>query len=209
MTGHGTSHSRREKKPLDRKLSRDEINALDIRRYDGPLELVRSKRHMVNAVRRLKNERLLGFDTETRPAFKKNVSYPTSLLQLAARNCVYIFQLKHLDGLSSLFSVLAAPKIVKAGVSIKDDVKELCDLSDFEPAGFIDIGHCARKSGLHHHGLRGLAALLLGFRISKSQTRYNWSRDELSEAAIRYAATDAWIGRELYTTMKHRGCLTT
>ncbi len=192
---------------LTRKLSRDEINSLDIRAYQGPIELVRSRKHMLSAVRKLRRERLLGFDTETRPVFKKGVSYPTALVQVVIRNCVYIFQLRFLGDLGKLFSVLANKKIIKAGVSIADDVKALRTLSDFKPAGFVDIGDCARKCGMQHHGLRGLAALLLGFRITKSGQRYNWALPRLRQSAIRYAATDAWVGRELYLVMRERGCI--
>ena len=193
--------------PLDRKMSRDEINSLDISAYQGPVELVRSHEHMLSAVRKLRKESLLGFDTETRPAFEKGVSYPTALVQLATCNCVYIFQLQFLEDPGKLFSVLANRKTIKAGVSIADDVKALRELSDFEPAGLVDIGLCARKCGMQHHGLRGLAALLLGFRITKSSRRYNWALPRLRQSAIRYAATDAWVGRELYLVMRERGCI--
>lgn len=192
---------------LQRKLSAHDINALEIRAYEGRLEIVRSQKHMLSAVRKLKKERLLGFDTETRPAFEKGVSYPPSLVQLAAGNCVYIFQLQFIEKPAKLFSILASEKIVKAGVSVSDDVKDLRSVSEFVPAGFVDIGDRARKCGMQHHGLRGLTALLLGFRISKSKRRYNWSVPDLSRSAIRYAATDAWVGRELYLTMQHHGCL--
>ena len=192
---------------LDRKLSREEINSLEIRAYEGRIELVRSHEHMLRAVRKLRKERLLGFDTETRPVFKKGVSYPTALVQLAARDCVYVFQLQFLEDLETLFSVLASKKIIKAGVSIADDVKASRTLLDFDPAGFVDIGNCARQCGMAHHGLRGLTALLLGFRITKSCQRYNWASPRLRPSAIKYAATDAWVGRELYLVMKERDCI--
>jgi len=195
------------KESLQRKLSAHDINALEIRAYEGRLEIVRSQKHMLSAVRKLKKERLLGFDTETRPAFEKGVSYPPSLVQLASSNYVYIFHLQFLETPAKLFSLLANAKIVKAGVSVSDDVKDLRSVSEFVPAGFVDIGDCARKCGMQHHGLRGLTAVLLGFRISKSKRRYNWSVPSLSRSAIRYAATDAWVGRELYLTMQHHGCL--
>ena len=196
-----------EEVPLDSKLSRDEINALHIRAYQGPVEVIRSHKHMLSTVRKLRKERLLGFDTETRRAFKKGISYPTAVVQLAAHDCVYIFQLQLLRDLGELFSILASGKIIKAGVSIADDMKALRTLSDFEPAGLVDIGDCARTCGMQHHGLRGLAALLLKFRITKSGQRYNWALPTLRQPAIRYAATDAWVGRKLYLVMKKRGCI--
>jgi len=162
---------------------------------------------MLSAVRKLKKERLLGFDTETRPAFRKGESYPTSLVQIAGSQRVYIFQLRYLENLGKLFALLAERKIVKAGVAIADDLKDLRELSDFKPAGCIDIGDCARRCGMQHHGLRGLAAVMLGVRIAKTNRRYNWSLARLKRSAIRYAATDAWMGRELYLAMQKHGRL--
>lgn len=193
--------------PLNRKLSRDEINDLDINSYDGPIELVRSDKDMRESVKALKSEKLLGFDTETRPAFKKGVSYPTSLLQLASSNCVYVFQLQFINDLETLFSLLADENIIKAGVSVSDDVKDLRKLSEFEAAGFSDIGDAARRHGIPHHGLRGLTALLMGFRITKSGQKYNWSLPRLRRSAVVYAATDAWVGRELHMIMEKRNCI--
>ncbi len=144
MTKRENGSANSSKYPLGRKLTRDEINSLDIGAYQGPVELVRSHEHMLKAARKLQEERLLGFDSETRPAFKKGVSHPTALVQLAASNCVYVFQLRYLKDLGELFSVLANRKIIKAGVATSDDTKALRELSDFEPAGFVDVGRCAQ-----------------------------------------------------------------
>ena len=65
----------------------------------------------------------------------------------------------------------------------------------------VDLAALARARGIKAQGLRSLAASLLGFRISKSAQCSNWERDELSPQQIRYAATDAWVGRELYARL--------
>jgi ribonuclease D len=192
---------------LDRKMTAEEINALPITSYQGRIELVRSHEHMLHAVRELKRDRLLGFDTETRPVFKKGVSHPVALLQLASADGVYVFQLRFCGHLEALFSLLADPETLKAGVSIADDVKGVRALLNFEPAGFVDVGDCARRRGMLHHGLRGMAALLLGVRIGKSCRTYNWALPNLRPSAIQYAATDAWVSRELYLAMQEHGCL--
>ena len=91
---------------------------------------------------------------------------------------------------------------IKSGVAIGQDLIELQKILNFEPAGFIDLGDIARSKGLPHHGLRGLAAYLLKFRISKSGRTSNWSANQLTKKQIKYAATDAWVGRELYLKYK-------
>jgi ribonuclease D len=203
----GQKDKTEDESPLTRKLSRDEINDLELTAYQGQIALVRTHEDMLRAISELDKETLLGFDTETRPVFQKGVSYPTSLLQLAGENRVYVFQLQFLSELDKLFALLANKDIIKAGVAIDGDMKDLQELSDFKPANLVDLGDCARKTKMKHHGLRGLTALLLGFRITKSGQKYNWSVPKLRNSAIKYAATDAWVGRELYLIMQERGCI--
>jgi ribonuclease D len=183
---------------FDRRMSKDEINAFPIKRWTGPISLVRNSDQMTAAMRRLAGHTLLGFDTETRPAYKKGESYLPSLLQLASDDEVFIFQLKHLGLAGPLRKILADEAIIKAGVSLDNDIRELRKLSHFEAAGFMDLGNHARKTGIKNHGLRGLAAVFLGFRISKGAQTSNWARDALTRQQIQYAATDAWVGRRLY-----------
>lgn len=184
------------------RMGREEINACPIHSYDGMIHLVRTPEELAAALRLLEEETLLGFDTETRPSYHKGQSFPPALLQLAGEQAVFLFQLKHLGLPTGLRKILAEPRIIKAGVALAHDLSELRKLAPFAPAGFVDLGRLAREMGLKNHGLRGLAALLLGFRIAKSTRTSNWARDTLDPGQIRYAATDAWVGRELYLQMK-------
>jgi len=182
-------------------ISKDEINRLPMKQYEGPIHLVRTLEEAERAVEKLQKETLLGFDTETRPSFRVGEYYQPSLLQLATGTEVFLFQLK-LTGLTpGLCGVLSNPDILKSGVSIKDDLSELRKLTDFSPAGFVELATHAKKAHIKNLGLRGLAALLLGFRISKREQTSNWAKNELSESQLRYAATDAWLGREIYLHM--------
>jgi ribonuclease D len=167
-------------------------------RWTGPISLVRSSDGLSAAMTRLAGQTLLGFDTETRAAFNKGESYLPSLLQLAGNNEVFIFQLKHLGLAKPLCEILADPAIIKAGVSLDYDIRELKKLARFKAAGFVDLGNVAKKSGIKNHGLRGLAAVLLRIRIAKGLQTSNWAKDVLTPQQLRYAATDAWVGRRLY-----------
>jgi len=190
-------------------LSRDEINARPLWRYEGPIELVQSPNQVAAAAACLRRETVLGFDTETRPTFRPNQWYPPALLQLAAADRVFLFQLTVLDfaGTDTLRELLADPAIVKAGVAVADDLRSLQKLSAFEPAGFVDLGDLARRHKLTTNGLRNLAANLLGLRISKGAQRTNWAARDLRPQQIVYAATDAWISRELYLRFRDLGLL--
>jgi len=187
-----------EKNKVWKRLSKEEINEFPIRRYDGPIHIIRTENELLNAVKILKKETILGFDTETRPAFRKGEHYTPALLQLAGAEDVFLFQLKHTGLPKHLSDILADPNILKAGVSIDYDISELQGLSEFEPEGFIELGDRAKQLGIQNLGLRGLAAVVLGFRISKGASTSNWENNKLSQSQITYAATDAWVGRKLY-----------
>jgi ribonuclease D len=183
---------------FDRRMSKDEINDCPIKRWTGRTSVVRNSDELAAAMPKLASQTLLGFDTETRPAYKKGESYLPSLLQLASDKEVFIFQLKHLGLAKQLCGILADPAIIKAGVSLDYDIRELKKLANFKAAGFMDLADLAKKAGIKNHGLRGLAAVLLGIRITKGAQTSNWSKDVLTRQQIHYAATDAWVGHKLY-----------
>lgn len=196
------TQSKTDRPGFDRRMSRDEINACPMERWTGPVSVVQNRDGLAAAMDRLAGQNLLGFDTETRSAHAKGESYPPALLQLAGESEVFLFQLKHLGLAEPLRRILAEPAIIKVGVGLDYDLRELHKLSPFKPAGFVDLGHHARKAGIKNLGLRGLSAVLLGFRISKGEKISNWARDELTPRQIQYAATDAWVGRAIYLALQ-------
>ena len=185
-------------------ISKKEINVLPLKHYTGPIHLIDSDAKMIAAARSLGREKVLGFDTETRPAFKKGESYSPSLLQLAAADGVYIFQIGRINSHKALADILADRNVLKAGIGVAEDIRKLKDILPFEPSGFIGLAGMAAKSGIKNAGLRGLAALLFGFRISKQTQCSRWDAPALTRAQIVYAATDAWICREIYFALLER-----
>jgi len=184
--------------PFLEEISKREINSLELHRYPGPISLIDSDEKMGDALKKLRKEGVLGFDTETRPAFKKGQSYLPSLVQLCGEERVYVFQLEGLLSKRPLFNLLSDKDIRKVGVAMDYDVRQLLEHQKFHPAGFVNLETLADQIGIKNNGLRALTAIVLGFRISKSEQRSNWSRKELSERQITYAATDAWVSREIY-----------
>ena len=179
-------------------ISKAEINLLPLGAYEGPVHLVSTQKDLQNAVRALEEEKLLGFDIETRPAYRRGEAYRPSLLQLAGMRAVYVFQLQELNIPDGIDTLLSEPSILKTGVAIRDDIAGLHELFHFEPNGFVELSSLAGSLGYENSGLRGLAACLLGFRISKSAQTSNWANRNLTNVQIKYAATDAWAGREIY-----------
>ncbi|SNR86999.1 3'-5' exonuclease [Humidesulfovibrio mexicanus] len=190
-----------------RAFTTEEIGLLPLTAFVGKIILVECDRQLHQAMHVLHQEELLGFDTETRPIFKKGQVPPPALLQLAGSRDVYIFQLPKLADKAVLTELLASRHIVKSGVSVRDDLKGLKEHFEFTERGFVDLGEVAKRLGMATHGLRNLSANLLGVRISKGAQCSNWAREALSTKQIVYAATDAWISRELYLKFADMGMI--
>lgn len=188
-------------------MSPEALAALPIRRYEGRINLVTSPEGLAGAMADIRGDRVVGFDTETRPAFRKGESYLPSLAQVATAEAVHLFPLDRVDCASALAELLAAPAIVKAGVALAHDLSQLGARHPVEPHAVVDLGRIARRHGMRQTGLRNLAALFLGIRIPKGARTSNWAAPRLSPAQLVYAATDAWVGRELYLCFEKQGML--
>jgi len=188
--------------PSHRHISKKEITLLPVKSYPGPIHVIDSNTKIKAAARALGKEKVLGFDTETRPAFKAGESYPPALVQLAGSAGVYIFQLRHITAYGPLAAILADKRVLKAGVAVRDDLKDLGEMFSFKPAGFVELAEVSSKLGIKNAGVRGLAALLFGFKISKRAKISRWDSPKLTDKQIVYAATDAWICREIYFALK-------
>jgi ribonuclease D len=188
-------------------ISREEINELPIRRYEGAVHLVAAPHDLAQAMADIRQESALGFDTETRPAFRAGESYLPALAQLATARAVYLFQLQRLDCSAELREILSAERIVKAGVGLTDDLRQLRKSFPFTEKAMVDLGAAARAQGMERSGVRTLAAAFLGFRIPKGSKTSNWAAARLTPQQIAYAAMDAWACRELYLKFRELGIL--
>lgn len=190
-----------------RQVTRDEVNALPVGRYEGEVVMVQTPGAFERAWEDLAAEAWVGWDTETRPAFRVGESYPPSLVQAATARAVYLFPLARMDFSKVVGGLFAEPTIVKAGISVADDLKKLKEVFPFEEASVLDLGFVARRHGMKQTGLRNLASLFLGFRVAKGAKTTNWATPRLSAQQISYAATDAWACRELYLKFRALGML--
>jgi len=186
-------------------LSKQDINLLPLKKYGGAVEIISSNQQLMAMLPELVAERVLGFDIEVRPTFKCGDHFPPALVQMAGKKKVFLVQLKKLHSLHLLAGLFADPKIIKAGVAVAADIAKLHEVMRFTPAGFIDLGKLAAKKGIKAMGVRTLAAQLLGLRISKGAQCSNWERSELTPAQTLYAATDAWVCRELFLFLEKMG----
>lgn len=162
--------------------------------FDGEIVEIVTPEGAKKAVEILQSEKVLGFDTETRPSFTKGESYTPSLLQLASRDRAFLFRLKFYPFPPELVSLLENPDVLKVGIGIKDDLNGLGKIVKMKPAGFVDLADLVKKKGMTSASLRSLTAIFLGKRLFKKAKTTNWERKDLTEAQIKYAAIDAVVG---------------
>ena len=184
-------------------ISPEEIGALELASFPGEIVVIdREGPAFDAALRYLKRQKVLGFDTETRPTFTPDQhSNGTALLQLSGGNRAFLFRLKTLGLPRSLASLLARESIVKVGAATQDDIRGLQKLARFTPRGFVDLQSIVWEYGIRDKSVKKMTAIILGVKISKAQQLSNWEAEHLSESQQRYAATDAWVCREMYLSL--------
>lgn len=192
---------------IARAISRGDMANLPIRRYEGEVCLVTTPQDRARALADIRHESVVGFDTETRPSFRKGESHPTCLVQVATASAVHLFQLRRPDVSRILAELLVDSRIVKAGVALAHDLRSLKLVFPFMEQNVLDLGVVARRCGLEQTGLRNLAGIFLGFRIPKGTRTSNWAAAQLSAQQITYAATDAWVCRELFLRFQSLGLI--
>ena len=189
---------------LPRSITREDLSNLPIRRYDGPVTLVQTREDLEASLADLSSETVVGFDTETRPSFSKGETYLPCLVQVATARCVYLYRFGAVDVAPALRELLEGD-IVKVGVSLGEDLRALKQVFPFEHQNTLDLGRVAKSRGFEQTGVRNLAAIFLGFRIPKGARTSNWASPRLRPQQITYAATDAWICREIYLRFQALG----
>ena len=177
-----------------------ELEKLDFASFPGKIIVIESVGAEFNrAIVYLRSQKVIGFDTETRPTFTPaQPRYNVSLLQLSGPDRAYLFRLNKMGMHRRLCNLLASEKIVKVGAAIHDDIRGLQKLHGFNPGGFVDLQKIGWEWGIRDKAVKKMSAIILGFRISKTQQLSNWEADVLSESQCKYAATDAWVCRQMY-----------
>ena len=184
-------------------LTNEQVNDLPLYQFNGGIFVLDSFEKFDDFFPLLNGQKILGFDTETRPSFKKGKVNPVSLLQITTCNQAFLIRINKIGLPDEVKEILANPEIIKIGLAIKDDIKILREINDFEPAGFIDLQDYVEEFAIEAKSLKKITGIVLEKRISKSQQVTNWEKEELSEAQQVYAATDAWVCLQIYRKLNN------
>lgn len=186
-------------------ITKEDLRSLPLLAFEGKIHTLDTEDQCIEAVKELRKFDVIGFDTEKKPTFNKGEYNHTAMVQLSTMDDAYLFRLNNMGYTSSLFDLMADASILKLGISIDDDLKDLNKARAFEPENFTDLNDTVRELGVKHMGVKKLAAVFLESRISKNQQVSNWENENLSPAQMKYAATDAWICLAIYEKLVSQG----
>jgi ribonuclease D len=179
-------------------ITKDEVNELPLDWYKGKYTVITSTDQLDEAFSKINKQKFVGFDTETKPTFKKGQYHAVALIQIGIPDEVFLIRINQTGLADQIISFFENKEIEKIGVALTDDIKDLQKVKNFKAAGFVDLSKEVKQIGIESNGLRKLTAIMLGFRISKNAQVSNWEAPELSERQLIYAATDAWVCLEMY-----------
>ena len=170
--------------------------------FPGRIFVVYTESDAEKAVAYLKDQRIVGVDTETRPSFKRGTTHKVAFLQISTQDTCFLFRLNRIGMPDSLQEFLMSDTL-KIGLSLKDDFNSLRKRQDMHPdrGNWIELQEYVGKFGIEDRSLQKIYANLFGEKISKNQRLSNWEADVLSEGQKLYAATDAWACVEIYNCL--------
>ena len=182
----------------------EEIEKLPLGAFPGKIHVIeKTGLEYAAAIAYLSSQKVIGFDTETRPVFEPGKPHHhVALLQLSGPDKAFLFRVNKLGMRKLMCSILSNPKILKIGAATHDDVRGLQYYAKFQARGFVDLQKIVWEWGIKDKSVKKMSAIILGCRISKTQQLSNWEAAELSASQRMYAATDAWICREMYLKLQ-------
>ncbi len=183
-------------------ITKEALASLPPACYHGNIRVIDNEDGLAEALRDLEQSGVVGFDTETRPSFRKGHTNTVALLQLSTGSTCYLIRLNRIGLTPGIKRLLEDDSILKIGLSIHDDFHNLNILSKIEPKGFIDLQQYVKAYRIADNSLARIYAIIFGRRISKGQRLTNWEADSLTSNQQAYAALDALACIEIYRELE-------
>jgi len=184
--------------PYASNITKEELAQLPLGGYEGEIILITDAKDIPACIDEVSQYSYVGFDTETKPVFKKGEYNFVSLIQIGIPEKVFLIRINQTGITDELVTFLSNKNIEKLGIAQGRDIVDLRRLREFKHGGFVNLDAEVSKIGIESNGLRKLAGIIMNIKVSKSAQISNWEADELSEKQQRYAATDAWVCLEMY-----------
>lgn len=185
------------KKIIYDKIDKGKISSMKRVVFPGRIFVITTESEARRAIDYIMTFKLVGFDTETRPSFRKHVTYKVALMQVSTGDECFLFRLNRL-GITPDIKRFLESDVIKVGASLHDDIHVMSSREKFTPKNFIDLQNLVEQLGVKDKALKKLYANFFGMNISKAQQLTNWEADILTEPQKQYAAIDAWVCIDLY-----------
>ena len=183
-------------------IDKEQLQSLETAVFPGKIVLLDAEEISPELEDIFRAEKLWGFDTESKPVFKKGAKNRIALIQMATKDTCYLVRLSK-QFPPVLTEIFNNPEVMKVGLSSKDDFLQLRSIcKDLKPQNVVELQSMVKSYGIEELSLQKIYAILFGQRISKTQRLSNWQAPELSEAQQQYAAMDAWSVREIYLKLQ-------
>lgn len=180
-------------------ISKEEIGAIErIATFPGKIHLIEDEETATLALKALSDERVVGFDTESKPVFKRDEQAEVSLIQVSTLTNAYLFRVNKIGFTQELCDFITNPDVYKIGLSLHDDYKVMRRKMQLTPQGFVELQKLCPGYGIKDSGLQRIYAILFNERISKSQRVTNWKAKHLTDKQMGYAALDAYACLRIY-----------
>jgi len=186
-------------------ITKNEINELSIEVFNGEIIVIDDVDDVDDAVEYLKQFKVIGFDTETKPVFRKNVTRKVALMQLATMDKCFLFRLNRIQYPDVLDDIICNDEVMKVGLSLRDDFAALRQRSDCSPLNFVDLQSFVKDYDIKDMSLQKIYAILFNKKIAKNQRLSNWEAKVLKDSQKMYAAIDAWASLRIYNYLNRNG----
>lgn len=194
-----------DRKQYDISISKSQLAEMPVVTFEGSITLVDRIEQVSEAVSYLRACEVVGFDTETKPNFRKGMTNKVSLIQVSTEDRSFLFRLNKIGFPDELREFMECRDVLKVGLSLKDDFHVLHRIAPFEPQNFVELQDMVKKFHITDASLQKIYAILFGMKISKSQRLTNWEAPQLTPHQMAYASIDAWACQKIYRLLRDGG----
>lgn len=196
------NHLMRISQPLTISINKEQLAKLPVVTYPGQMTVINTAEEAAEALKDICRCDMTGFDTETKPSFRKGRTNQVSLIQISTGDRCYLFRIKKFGLTPELKAFFENPSVIKVGLSLKDDFHVLHKITPFEPEGFVELQDYVKRFAIADNSLQRIFGIIFGGRISKSQRLSNWEAPTLTVPQQTYASIDAWACLKIYRHLR-------
>lgn len=168
----------------------------------GEIVEVATARDAQRACEELMTHAVVGFDTESKPTFRKGeVSTGPHVAQFSTTERAYVFMLHDPECRRVTGKLIGLAAIKKVGFGLSEDLRQVRSKLRVEPREVLDLESLFAQRGFGRGvGVKVGVAITMKRRFMKSKraSTSNWMQRRLTDKQILYAANDAYAALTVF-----------